>query len=218
MTSITLPLKRIPGQTQQAPTFFGGRSLVAPMILLFTAPFTLYLYCHLNYNSLLSYNLLSLLPYFWGGILIADWVKKSSDSVKELFEADLNDAKQIFDKNKNYFRRVLVLYATFSIITIIIYSYSLILFKNPSLFIISLISIISIEFALASIMSQSNIKRVFSCICLVGASETAFIFITFKGLWIFNLIFLVVSFLHSLLCLNKIDKYDLRSFFERMIS
>ena len=200
MTSITLPLKRIPGQTHQVPTFFGGRSFVVPLVLIFTAPFTLYLYYHLSYNSLLSYNLLGLLPYLWGGISIADWIKNSSGSVEELFKANLNEAKQIFDKTKNHFRMILILNIILSIITIIICSYSIMLYKNLSLITISLISIISIEFTLASVLSQSNVKRIFSYILLVGASETAFTFITFKGLLVFNIIFLVNSFLCLLLC------------------
>lgn len=218
MTSITLPLKKFPGHTRHAPTFFGGRSLVTPMVLLFTIPFTLYLYYHLSYDSLLSYNLLGLLPYIWGSISIFDCVKKSGDSIEELFEADLSKAKQIFDKTKNHFRSVLITNITFSIINFIVLSYSLIVYRELSLFIVGLNSIISIEIALASILSCYEIKRIFIYICLICVSEVVFLLITFRGLWMFYLIFLIGIFLSLLLCLHLIDKYNLRSFFERVIN
>ena len=218
MTSITLPLKEFPGQTQQVPTLLGGRTLFTPMILLLTIPFTLYLYYHLSYDSLLSYNLLGLLPYLWGGISIASCIKKSNYAVEELFEADLNEAKKIFNKTKNHFRGVLISNIAFSIIFIIVFSYSFIVYRKLSLFIIGLSSIMSIAIALASIFSQSNVKRIFIYICLVCASEALFLVITFRGLWMFDLIFFVGSLLSLFLCLHQIDRYDLRSFFERVIN
>jgi len=218
MTSITLPLKKFPGQTPQVPNFFGGRLFVAPMILLLTIPFTLYLYYHLNYDSLLSYNLIGLLPYLWGGISIAGCIKKSNYAVEELFEADLNEANKIFNKTKNHFRGVLISNIVFSIILIIVFSYSFIVYRKLSLFIIGLSSIMSINIALPSILSQSNVKRIFIYICLVCASEAVFLLITFRGLWMFDLIFFLGSLLSLFLCLNRVDRYDLRSFFERVIN
>jgi len=216
MTSITLPFKEFPGQTQQAPTFFGGRSLVAPVIPLLTIPFTLYLYYHLSYDSLLSYNLLGLLPYLLGGILIADCIKKSSNSVEEILKADLSEAQQIFDKIKNHFRSVLIANITFYITAITVFSYALIVYGTSPFFIVGLGSVTSTEIALASILSQS--KRMLFNICLVCASEAAFLLITFWGLWIFGLIILVGILLSLFLCLLRIDSYDLRSFFERVIN
>jgi len=216
MTSITLPLKKFPGQTRQAPTFFGGRSLFAPMILLLTTPFTLYLYYHLSNFSLLSYNLLGLLPYLWGYTSIAYCIKKSGDSVEELFEADLSEAQQIFDKNKSHFRNILISNVAVSIIAIIIFSHSLIVYGALPLFIVSLSSITSIGIALASFVSRS--KRAFIYICIVCVSCAVFLLITFRGLWVFDLIFPVGCLFNLFLCLHRIDRYDLRSFYERVIN
>ena len=216
MTSITLPLKKFPGQTRQALTFFGGRSLLAPMILLLTTPFTLYLYYHLSHVSLLSHNLLGLLPYLWGCTSIAYCIKKSGDSVEELFEADLSEAQQIFDKNKNHFRGVIISSIAFSIELIIVFTYSLIVYGALPLFIVGLSSITSTGIALASFVSRS--KRELIYICIVCASWPAFLLITFRGLWVFDLIFLVGCLLNLFLCLHRIDRYDLRRFFERVIN
>ena len=216
MTSITLPLKKFPGWTRQVPTFFGGRALFAPTVLLLTPPFTLYIY-YLSCCSLLSYNILGLLPYLWGGVSIAGYVKKSNYAVEELFEADLSEAKRIFDKTKNYFRSLLISNIVFSIIIIIIFTYSLIVFETLSLFIVSLNSITSIELAFASISSR-DLKGIFIYICFVCASETAFLLMTLKGLWMFDLIFLVSSLLSLFLCLRRIKRYSLRSFFERVVN
>jgi len=216
MTSITLPFKEFPGQTRRVPTFFGGRLLVAPMILLLAIPFTLYLYYHLSHVSLPSYELLGLLPYLWGSTSIAYCIKKSSDSVEALFEANLNEAQEIFDKIKSTFRTVIISTIVFSIGLNIVFTYSLIVYGSLSLFIIGLNSITSIGIALASFISRS--KRTFIYICLVCASEAAFLLITFKGLWMFALIILVSSLLSLFLCLRHIDRYYLRSFFERVIN
>ena len=218
MTSITLPLKKFPGQTRQVPTFFGGRPLVAPTILLLTTSFTLYLYYYLNYSSLLSYNLLGLLPYLWGAISIAGSIKKSNYAVEELIEADLKEANQIFDKVKNYFRSILMSNIAFTIIAIIILTYLLIVYRSLSLFIVGLSSITSIEITLNSILTRSNVKRMFAYLCFVIVSEAAFLLTTFRGLWTFDLVFLAGSSLGLFLCLHRIDGYDLRSFFEGVIN
>lgn len=218
MTSITLPFKKFPGQARRAPTFFGGRSLVAPLTLLLTMPFTLYLYYHLSYDSLLSYNLLGLLPYLWGGISIGNCIRKSDDSVEELFKANLSEAQQIFDKTRNYFRNVLMSNIAFAIITIIVFSYSLIVYRTLSLFIVGLSSITLIEIVLDSVLSRSDVKRMFAYLCFVLASEAAFLLTTFRGLWMLDLIFLAGSLLSLFLCLHRVDGYDLRSFFERVVN
>ncbi|MFQ6076103.1 MAG: hypothetical protein ACE5Z5_08220 [Candidatus Bathyarchaeia archaeon] len=217
MTSITLPLKKFPGQTRQVPTFFGGRALFAPTVLLLTTPFTLYTY-YLSCCSLLSYNILGLLPYLWGGVSIAGCIRKSSYAFEELFEADLNQAQQIFDETRNYFRGVLISNIFFSIILITVFSYSLIVYREVSLFTIGLSSIMSMEIALASILSQSNVKGILTYICIVCASESLFLLIAFRGLWMFNLILLACGLLGLFLCLNLVERYDLRSFFERVIN
>ena len=214
MTSITLPLKKFPGQIQSVPTFFGGRSIVSLMILLLTTPFTLYLYYHLSHDSLLSYNLLGLLPYVWGVISIADFIKRSKYAVEELVEADLSEANQIFDKTRKNFRGVFIS----NIIYITLFSSLIILYGDTSLLIIGLSSILSIDIILSSILSPSDVKRIFIYICFVCASETVFLLITFRGLWIFHIIFLVGVFLSLFLCLHRIDRYDLRSFFERVVN
>lgn len=214
MTSITLPLKKFPGRTRHVPTFFGGRSLITPVILLLTTLFTLYLCYHLSYGSLLSYKLLGLLPYIWGVISIADCIKKSNCAVEELVEADLSEANQIFDETRKHFRGIFIS----NIIYITLFSFLIIFYGEISLLIIGLSSIISIDVTLSSILTPSDVKRVFIYICLVGASETVFLLITFRGLWIFYLVFLIGVFLSLLSCLNLIDKYDLRSFFEKFIN
>lgn len=218
MTSITLPLKKFPGQTGRLPTFFGGIPLVAPMILLLTVPFTLYIYYHLIHDSWFSYNLLGLLPYIWGGVSIAGCAKKSRQSVDKLLEADLDEAEKIFGVTRDYFRKVLVSNIAFSIILMIVFSYSLIFYGTLTLFIIGLSSVISMEIALAPILSQSNVKRTITYVCFVCASEAAFLLITFRASWMFDLLFLVGSSLSLLLSMHKIDGYDLRSFFERVIN
>lgn len=216
MTSITLPFKEFPGQTRQVPTFFGGRLLVAPMILLLAIPFTLYLYYHLSHVSLLSYELLGLLPYLWGSTSIAYCIKKSSDSVEELFEASLSEAQQIFDKNKSSFRSVMISTIAFSIELIIVFTYSLLVYGTLSLFIIGSSSITMMGIALSSFVCRS--KMTFIYICLICASWAAFLLMTFRGLWMFALIFLVGSFLSLFLCLRRIERYNLRTFFERVIN
>ena len=218
MTSITLPLKKFPGQTRQVPTFFGGRALFAPTVLLLTTPFTLYLYYHLSRCSLLSYNILGLLPYLWGGVSIAGCIRKSSYAFEELFEADLSGAQQIFDEIKNYFRGVLISNIVFSMILITVFSYPLIVYGEVSLFIIGLSSIMSMGIALASILSLSNVKVMLAYICIVCMSEAAFLLIAFRGLWMFNLILLACGLLGLFLCLRRVEEYDLRSFFERMVN
>lgn len=215
MTSITLPLKEFPGQTRRVPTFFGGRSLLTPMILLLAIPFTSFLFYHLSHVSLLS-ELLGLLPHLWGSVSVVYCIKKSNVSIEKLSEASLSEAQHIFDKNKNSFRSIIILTIAFFIELIIVFTYSLLVHGTLSLFIIGSSSITMIGIALSSFVSR--LKMTFIYICLICASWAAFLLMTFKGLWMFALIFLVGSLLNLFLCLRRIERYDLRTFFERVIN
>ena len=215
MTSITLPLKKFPGQ--RIPALFGGRLLVTPLALLITIPFTLYLY-YLSSNSLLSYNLLGLLPYLWGGITIAFYMKTSCDMTEKLFKANLSEAKIIFERGKKVFKRILKLSVTLSILNILVGAYPFILYGNLSPFTITISSIVSLEMALAStILGLSTARRIIAYISFIGASEAVFLFITLRGLGIFELIFLVVILLSPFSGLHHLDGYDLRKFFQSMV-
>jgi hypothetical protein len=218
MTSITLPLKKIPGQTQRVPTFFGGRSFITPLILLLSISFTSYLYFNLSRDSLPLYNLLGLLPYLWGIISIVGCIRKSRDSVELLLEADLDSARRLFVVVKNYFRNILISTISFFIILIIIFSYLLAASNQTSSFVIVLNSIISVGITLTSFFSQSDGKKIFVYACPLCAVEAIFLFLTFKGLWAFNLILLFVSSLGLFISLHQINGYDLRSFFEMMVN
>jgi hypothetical protein len=214
MTSITLPLKKFPGQEWRVPTFFGGRSFFTPMILLLTTPFTLYLYYLLSCDSLFSYNLLGFLPYVLGIVLIADCIKKSKYAVEGLVEASLSEANKIFDETMKNLRGLFIL----KIIYITLFSLLIILYGEISLLIIGLSSVISIGFTFSSLFTPSDLKRLFIYICFVFASEAMFLLITFRGLWMLYMVFLVGVFLNLFLCLHRIDRYDLRSFFEKVVN
>ena len=215
MTSITLPLKKFPGGVQRIPAFFGGRLLVTPLTLLINLPFTLCLY-HLSSNSLL--NLLGLLPYLWGGITIAYYTKKSCDTVGKLFKANLSEAQLILERGKKGLRRILKLSITLSILNILLGAYPLLLYGKLSPFIVTISAIMSLEMALAStILGLSTARRIIAYTSFVGASEALFLFITLRGLGIFELIFLVVIYLSPLSCLHHLDGYDLRKFFQSMV-
>lgn len=218
MTSITLPLKKFPGQKQHFPTFFGGRLLVAPLILLLTVPFNMYLYYSLCSNSILSYNLVGLLPYLWGSISIAHCIKKSINAAEKLFEADLNESRQIFERNKNDFRRILFLNILLFIVYVISISYSFILYNKLSLFIISIMSITSVEIALASFfLNVFNVKQMLAYICFVCVSEAALLLLTLQSSWVFGIIIQVEGLLSFLSCLHQVEVYDLQKFIQRMI-
>lgn len=218
MTSITLPLKKIPGQRPRLPTFFGGRMFVAPLLLLISMCSTTFLFISINKDSFLSYNLLGLLPYLWGCVSITSCIRKSGESVEEILEADLNEALKIFSINMNYYRRILISNILFSFILIIVYSYLFISYNMLHPFIIFLNSIVSVEIALISFLSQSDYKKMFGYICLLFGVEVTFIFLTCYGLWTLNLFFLVGSLLGLYLCLRRLNGYEMRSFFERLVN
>ncbi|MFB0543775.1 MAG: hypothetical protein ACETVR_03240 [Candidatus Bathyarchaeia archaeon] len=218
MTSLTLPLKKFPGQIQKIPTLFGGRLLVTPLTLLITVPFTLCLYYYLSPNSLLSYNLLGLLPYLWGSITITYHMKRSCDTTEKLFKANLSEAQIIFERGKKVLKRTLSWSIVISILNILISAYPFILYGNLPPFIITITSIKSLEIALISIiLGLSSVKRIIAYLSFVSSSEAAYLFITFWGSWIFDLIFLVVSLLSLLSCLHYLDRYDLRRFFQNIV-
>lgn len=201
MTSITLPIKKFPRQKQQILTFLGGRFLVTSLTLLITAPFTLLLYHHLSSDSLLSYNLLGLLPYFFGVISIA--------RTRTFFKACLSKVLLIFVRGKEVISRIIKLNILISILNIFMGAYQFILYGKLSLFIISINSFTSIELALASIvLGLSTARRIIAYLSFVIASEVVFLFITLWGLWLFDLIFMVVSLLSLLSCLHHLDGYN----------
>ena len=201
MTSITLPIKKFPGQKQQILTFLGGRFLVTSLTLLITAPFTLFLYHHLSSDSLLSYNLLGLLPYFFGVISIIH--------TRTFFKACLSKVLLIFVRGKEVISRIIKLNILISILNIFMGAYQFILYGKLSLFIISINSFTSIELALASIvLGLSTARRIITYLSFVIASEVVFLFITLWGVWLFDLVFMVVSLLSLLSCLYHLDGYN----------
>ncbi|MDH5792790.1 MAG: hypothetical protein OEZ44_11480 [Candidatus Bathyarchaeota archaeon] len=218
MTSITLPLKKIPGQTPRLPTFFGGRTAMAPLILLLTIPFTLYLYYRLSQGILLLYNLIGLLPYFWGFISIIDYINKSNCVMEKLIEADLDEAEKVHETFKEYFRRVVVSNGFNSIILITVFYWFILAYGGTSIYIIGISSITSTGLALASTMTGYDAKTVLASICLVCAFEAAFLIMSLSGLLELNLIFPVASLIIVYTFLRRVEGYDLRSFFERVIN
>lgn len=218
MTSITLPLKKIPGQRTQGPTFFGGRSIVTPATFLLTIPFTLYAFYHLSHESAFLHNMFGLLPYLWGAFFTACWMKKSRRTVEKLVETNLKKAEGIFAKNKKYFKKGIVLTISFSLILLTSFSYLFFFYDKILLFKIFLISIISINMSLASFLINSNTIHTYTLPGFVFCVEFIALFLTLGGLWAFNLIFLVFSYLTLFLCLDKVNGYKLRNFFERVVN
>jgi hypothetical protein len=218
MTSITLPLKKIPGQRPRFPTFFGGRKITAPAVLLSTTPFTLYLYIRLGQGNPLSYNLIGLLPYIWGLVSIASYMMKSSRTMEMMIEVDLDEAEEIFMESREYFRKLLTSNIVFSIILTAVFSYYLITKGGTLLFITGLISVASIGIALSSILRMYDWKSTLDYFILAFAFESVFLIFAFNGpVWL-ALIFPASSVSMMDMILRGIKEYDLRSFFERMIN
>ncbi len=218
MTSITLPLKKIPGQTPRLPTFFGGRTAMAPLMLLLATPFTLYLYYRLSQGILLLYNLIGLLPYFWGFISIIDYINKSNCVMEKLIEADLDEAEKVHETFKEYFRRVVVSNGFNSIMLITVFYWFILAYGGTSIYIIGISSITSTGLALASTMTGYDAKTVLASICLVCAFKAAFLTMTLRSMWQLDLIFPVASLIIMFSFLRMIERYDLRSFYERVIN
>jgi len=219
MTSITLPLKEIPGQRPRLPTFFGGRKITMPAVFLVTVPFTLYLYLRLSRGSMLSHNIMGLLPYFWGSVSIANYVKKSSRAMEMIIEADLDEAERVFEAFRIYFRHVLLSNGFISIIIMTVCSYLLISHGRLTLFIVGWSSITSIGVIIfSSAISRYEWKWTLTYIFLAFAFEAAFLIAAFRGPWELNLIFPVAYLIMLYVLLRKIDAYDLRSFFEGVMN
>ncbi len=218
MTSITLPLKKIPGQKPRLPTFFGGRTAIAPLILLLTVPFTLCLYYRLSQGILLLYNLIGLLPYFWGFISIKDYIDESNSVMERLTEADLDEAEKVFETFKEYFRKGVIENGFNSIILMTVFYWFLLAYSLTSTYIIGISSVTSTGIALTSTMSGYDAKTVLALICLTCAFEAAFLIMRLSGLWELNLIFPVASLIVVYTFLRRVEGYDLRSFFERVVN
>lgn len=218
MTAITLPLKKMPGQITRLPTFFGGRRIMAPAVLLSTIPFTLYLYLHLSQGVMLSYSLIGFLPYLWGLVSIAVYNRKSSHAMERMMEADLDEAEDIFMESSCCFRKILMSNIVFSIVLTAIFSYYFITNGGKPLFITGLISVASIGIAMSSIMRMGDCKSVRDYFILTLLFETVFLMFAFKGPMWLPLAFPVYSVLMMDMMLRRIREYDLRSFFERVIN
>lgn len=218
MTAITLPLKKIPGQSTRLPTFFGGRKITAPMVLLLTTPFNIYLYIRLSQRILLYYSLICLLPYFWGIVSIIYYIKESSRMMDMILEADLDEAERIFKESRVKFRKILVSNCFSSIIMMAVFSYLLIAYGMLPLFIIGFSSITSVGIAVAAIISQYELGTLLIYIFTAFAFEAASLFLALRGQWALDVIFPVVSIMFVYSCLRQVERYDLRSFFERVIN
>jgi len=218
MTAITLPLKKMPGQTTRLPTFFGGRKIMAPAILLFTIPFTLYLYLRLSQGNPLSYSLIGLLPYLWGLVLIAVYIRKSSRVMERMMEADLDAAEDIFMESSCCFRKLLRANIVFSIILTAMFSYYFITKGGKLLFITGLISVASTGIAMSSIMRMGDWKSTVNYFIITYLFEHVFLICVLTGpVWL-PLAFPVTGVLMMGMILRRINDYDLRSFFERVIN
>ena len=218
MTAITLPLKKMPGQTTRLPTFFGGRKIMAPAVLLSTVPFTIYLYLHLSQGVMLSYSLIGFLPYLWGLVSIAVYIRKSSHAMERMMEADLDEAEDIFIESSCCFRKILRSNIIFSLIVTDIFSYYFIANRGKPLFITGLISVASVGIAMSSIMRMGDWKSMVNYFILTYLFEHVFLICVLNGpVWL-PLIFPVTSVLMMGLMLRRIREYDLRSFFERVIN
>lgn len=218
MTAITLPLKKMPGQTTRLPTFFGGRKITAPAVLLFTLPFTLYLYLQMSQGTILSYSLIGLLPYLWGLVSIAVYIRKSSRAMERMMEADLDEAEDIFMESSCCFRKILRSNIVFSIILTDIFSYYFITKGGKPLFITGLISVASVGIAMSSIMRMSDWKSMRDYFILTFLFESIFLIFVFKGPAWLALIFPVSSVLMMGMILRRLKEQDLRSFLERVIN
>jgi hypothetical protein len=181
-------------------------------------PFTLYLYHQLSQQQLLSINLIGLLPYFWGFIFITDYINKSKCVMERLIEADLDEAEKVFEKFKEYFRKEIIENGFNSIILMTVFYWFLLAYGLTSIYIIGISSITSTGIALASTMTGYDAKTVLASICLAFAFEAAFLTMSLSGLWELDLMFPVASLITAYTFLRRVEGYDLRSFFERVIN
>lgn len=217
MTAITLPLKKIPGQGSIIQTFFGGRDIMPLTVLLLSMPVNLYIYVRLSQGILLYYNLFGLLPYFWGIVSIIYYVRESSRIMEIILEADLDEAERIFEKSKVKFRKILVSNCFSSIIMMAVFSYLLIAYRMLPLFTIGVSSLTSVGIAIASI-SRYELRALLTYTFTLFSSEAASLFLAFKGQGVSAVLFPIISIIFACSCLHQVEKYDLRSFFERVIN
>jgi hypothetical protein len=217
VTAITLPLKKIPGQGSIIQTFFGGRDIMPLTVLLLSMPVNLYIYVRLSQGILLYYNLFGLLPYFWGIVSIIYYVRESSRIMEIILEADLDEAERIFEKSKVKFRKILVSNCFSSIIMMAVFSYLLIAYRMLPLFTIGVSSLTSVGIAIASI-SRYELRALLTYTFTLFSSEAASLFLAFKGQGVSAVLFPIISIIFACSCLHQVEKYDLRSFFERVIN
>ncbi len=218
MTAITLPLKKIPGQGRIIQTFFGGRDIMPPTILLISTSFNLYTYVRLSQGILLYHNLIGLLPYFLGIISIIYYVRESSRIMEIILDTDLDKAERIVEESRVKFRKILVSNCFSSIIMMAVFSYLLLAYGMLPLFIIGVSSITSVGIAVASIISRYELRALLTYTFMVFASEAASLFLALRGQGALTILFPIISISFVCSCLRQVEKYDLRSFFERVIN
>lgn len=218
MTSITLPLKKIPGQNSNLPTFFGGRRITAPAVLILTTPFTLHLYLWMGQGTSSSINLIGLIPYLWGSISIALFIHRSNMAIETMIEADLDEAEKILTQSRKYFGKILLSSIVFYIILFTIYSYYFIIHGGRSPLILGLILISSTGISLSSIISRYDWKDALTYIILAFMFDTGFLIAIYRGLFWLALIFPALSISLMYAILLEVEKYDVRKFFERVIN
>jgi hypothetical protein len=218
MTAITLPLKKIPGQGRIIQTFFGGRGIIPQSVLLLSMAFNLYIYVQLSQGILLYYNLFGLLPYFWGIVSIIYYVRESRWIMEIILEADLDEAERIVEESRVKFRKILVSNCFSSIIMMAMFSYLLVAYRMLPLFIIGMSSIMSVGIAVASIISLYELRALLTYTFMVFASEAASLFLAFKGQGALTILFPIISITFVYSCLRQVERYDLRSFFEKVIN
>jgi hypothetical protein len=218
MTAITLPLKKIPGQGRIIQTFFGGRGIIPKSVLLLSMAFNLYIYIRLSQGILPYYNLIGLLPYFWGIVSIIYYVRESRCIMEMILEAELDEAEKIVKESGVKFRKILVSTCFSSIIMVALFSYLLIAYGMLPLFIIGVSSITSVGIAVGTIISRYELGTLLTYIFMVLTFEVAFLFLALRGQGALNVIFPILSITFVYSCIRQVERYDLRSFFERVIN
>ena len=98
------------------------------------------------------------------------------------------------------------------------FSYLLIAYGMLPLFIIGVSSITSVGIAVASIISRYELRALFTYTFMALAFEAASLFLALRGQGALNIIFPIVSIIFVYSCLSQLERYDLRSFFERVIN
>jgi hypothetical protein len=218
VTAITLPLKKIPGQGSIIQTFFGGRDIMPLTVLLLSMPVNLYIYVRLSQGPLLHYSLIGLLPYFWGFVSIIYYVRESNRIMEIILEADLDEAERIVEESRVKFRKILASNCFSSIIMTAVFSYLLVAYGMLPLFIIGVSSTTSVGIAVASIISRNEWGTLLTYIFMVFAFEAASLFLALRGQGALNVISPIASIIFVYSCLSQVERYDLRSFFERVIN